>query len=268
MKTINFKDAFILLAFTLFTLCTSSCSKEDAEDTDIELPGDNDDSDNDEVLSSELKPFIGVWDRESGANYPTRWVFYADQTCSGKFKGGSSPRGQWGFSSKDNILSTTVNGWQYLITLKTDSHWSGVSLGGSNTVSFYRPKHWENEFALCILFHYSWFDEKGNELSFHSNLEHNKWGASYHELVYIYTIENGETRTSSARWNPEYVDNNVEDMGYEGVKIFVTKTWGSDLNYGWEKHAKQIILSPNIYSKQPTIELDGHKFTAKYIENN
>lgn len=116
--------ALLALSFSFF-----ACSNDDSEDS----KNPNTDKGPLSQLSEEAKKFVGCWNEG--------WIFYPDETCCRiDYSGYEVYRemGEWKYNDATKILVTTINNYQYTITLITDQAWSGISLGGNGVVSYHK----------------------------------------------------------------------------------------------------------------------------------
>ncbi len=118
--------------FALLALCISlfACSKDDSEDSKASGIEDKGPLSH---LSEEARKFVGCWDEG--------WIFYPDGTCCRIDYDGyvvNRKTGEWKYDDVTKLLATTIENYQYTITLVTDNAWSGVSLGGNGAVSYHK----------------------------------------------------------------------------------------------------------------------------------
>lgn len=113
-RTIFFTPLLILL------LLAVSCSKDKEPDD----PSGN--------LPAELaNNFVGAWESSTGSQ---TFVFFNDgyAKLNGKYFG------KWTYNKDTNILATTVNNFQFQITLTSNDEWAAIGISSNKTYSFKR----------------------------------------------------------------------------------------------------------------------------------
>lgn len=118
------------LYLLLIPLCMGfvACGSDDDPDPDPEpAPIDR--------LTEAQRKFLGYWHNKNGN---ADFLFNADGSCQCFYPSYPSDNtsGEWSYDESTKILSTTMDSYQWTITLSTDKSWAGVSLGGSGAQSF------------------------------------------------------------------------------------------------------------------------------------
>lgn len=108
--------SFALLACNPFML--SSCGDDNEESSSTIVEDDN-----------KAKLFIGEW--YSGEAGGGTWIFYEDGKCFHKSPMGFESTGYWSYDSETKILATTVDSWNFSISVISDKFWTGTHLAGS-----------------------------------------------------------------------------------------------------------------------------------------
>lgn len=130
----NFKTSRIYLASGLMSLAVislASCSKDD--------PTDNNPTD-------KYSEFVGEWEGDMGD-----FMFFNDGNAKQISNNNNVTFGKWTFDKDTRILATTVNEWQFHVTLSSNDSWAASNLAGTQTYSFEREDEDEDYFYDLLL---------------------------------------------------------------------------------------------------------------------
>lgn len=182
MKTSRriFKNCLIALSVSLFSIAGISCSS---------------DNDNENGPSNPNQPgsgFVGAWEGEMGY-----FIFFDGGYA--KFTEGNVSNyirwGAWQFNDETNILATTLDNWQFLVTLQAPNDWAAMSLKNEKTYSFERLDDIDCLYAQLI-------------------------GARLLTTVDGETYEGEITnKTYSVYYNTNYIKETVGISGYKGLYL-------------------------------------------------
>lgn len=117
---------------SLAIIALASCSKDDD-------PTDNNPTD-------KYSEFVGEWEGDMGD-----FMFFNDGNAKQISKNNKVTFGKWTFDKETRILATTVNDWQFRITLSSNDSWAGANLAGTQTYSFDRKDEDEDYFYDLLL---------------------------------------------------------------------------------------------------------------------
>lgn len=249
MKKLNFLcvACLVLSLCWCFTACGSdddSPAQEGNNQENQNQQGNGNQTEGDEISAS-AKLFVGKWDRESGYNYPYNWYFFADGTCIGSFAGGSHPDGNWNYDSDTKILATTVNGWQYTITLSTQDAWGGISLGSTpHSIAFTKPAD-QSQFYYQMLYHYLWTSPEGTTLTF-------QWSSDGYDR---FQIKKGENVVKQAYTQI--------DKFTQANEIFMTTYSESKGRY--KKTGQFSVVMGDPYQKVSTLKMEDVTYKAASV---
>ena len=127
--------------------CLLSCSSDD--DGGIATNEQNKPDSPEDNLPEESKVFVGYWDDESTTTKAVDFLFFTDGT--GRIYGNYNNtinEGYWTFNANTAILATTMNNWQFQVTLSNNEAWSGVSLGTTTAKTYRRGANLDMARAL------------------------------------------------------------------------------------------------------------------------
>lgn len=110
----------------------SSCSKDD--DPDSNNPTDK------------FSEFVGEWEGDMGD-----FMFFNDGNAKQISNNDKVTFGKWTFDKETRILATTVNDWQFQVTLSSNDSWAAANLAGTQTYSFEREDEDEDYFYDLLL---------------------------------------------------------------------------------------------------------------------
>lgn len=162
MKKIQ--NLFTLLIPLVIGTSFIACSSDDDDSTSVsESPEDN--------LPEGAKAFVGYWDDASTTISAIDFIFFTDGT--GEMWHDYSDalyNGYWTFDSNTSILATTMNSWQFQVTLSNDEAWTGVSLGSSTAKTFNRGSN--VNMAKMLLRGTSWSEADTLTLTFPKKITH------------------------------------------------------------------------------------------------
>lgn len=247
MKRFNFfKLTLKMLIFSCFFI---ACGGE--EDT----PGNTDKEENGtgngsqvqkDEITGEQRLFVGMWDRSSGYNYPYHWVFFADGTCIGSFSNGSKPDGEWTYDTATKILATTVNGWQYTVTLASENAWAGISLGSKpKSIFFDKSPDWQGFYSNMVT-HYNWTASDGTLFRLLSTSDGYR----------VYEIKKGE----------DILEQGYAEFGSISPQYEMKVTTYKDLdNFGYQKTGTFTIILSKPYQKVPTLKMKDVTYVASSV---
>ena len=121
-----------MLSSMLFLLAFSACGSDDDDDDDV-LSSDEEEvvsTSPEDNLADEAKAFVGYWQNQRTRGYD--WLFLGDGVCKAhlysKDPGEAGTVGYWTYNTDTGILATTIDGWQWTITLSNSEVWTGISL--------------------------------------------------------------------------------------------------------------------------------------------
>ncbi len=126
LKTFKSKSAMILSVLAIVALGIQSCG-DDPDDPSKNLPSEND------------SEFVGGWQGSMG-----EFLFFND----GNAKLNSYEFGKWTFDNNTNILATTLDKWQFIVTLTSTDQWAAIAASGTGTYTFDRLGSIEYAYAL------------------------------------------------------------------------------------------------------------------------
>lgn len=148
------KLAFAVFLLSLCVLNFTSCSDDESIQQEQEQEK-NEENESENNLSEKAQKFVGCWSAQVSA-YGHRFTFFPN----GKAIRDSSSKGVWTFDEDSNILATTIENWQFKITLSTNEAWAGYTLNTGRTVN--ASKQTDNLFIEDYLLMTNWKNEEGN----------------------------------------------------------------------------------------------------------
>lgn len=134
---------FLLSSIYFIGNCIVACSSDSNDD--IQTPENN--------LPEASKAFVGYWEDNSSTIKAVDFLFYADGT--GKMWNDYNSvltEGYWTFNETTSILATTMNSWQFEVTLSNADAWAGISLGSATSKNYSRGSNFE---AIKLILKYS-----------------------------------------------------------------------------------------------------------------
>ena len=125
------------MSLILSVLTFAACGGNDDDDvlsSDEEVvstsPEDN--------LADEAKAFVGYWNNQDSKGYD--WLFLGDGVCkANKYTydpGYYKITGYWSYDTETGILATTIDNWQWYITLSNSEAWVGISVSSESSCTF------------------------------------------------------------------------------------------------------------------------------------
>lgn len=138
-----------MLMFITTNMMFVSCNQPDDayNEEEIESPEGN--------LPDAAKAFVGCWssnDYNNSSSY--RFVFFPDGTCWFS----NSSEGYWAYNESTMILATTIDGYQWQVTLSNSEVWTGIDINRGTVKTF---KKSVEEFRSLLFSKYSWSDSDG-----------------------------------------------------------------------------------------------------------
>lgn len=200
MKTFN--SLGMALIMSMFCLSLNSCGGDDDGNPGNETTNGGSETPEDN-LPEASKTFVGYWlDSYSGTTFRySNWIFYENGICQQNYyymgSLSESTKGYWTYNPKTSLLATTVNAWQWQITISNNESWAGITPN----------KH---SFSLNKAANYRYFQDC---------LEYHKWETETNKIV-----ENVSSLLESSY--PGYL--NIEED--ENTEDFIFKYTFKDFN--------------------------------------
>lgn len=192
---------------------------------EVESPEDN--------LPDVARSFIGYWRNTQSLVSNRDFVFYADGTCDNywTYGGGYEKSGYWTFNEETNILATTIDTWQWNVTLSNSEAWAGILYGSEKSQSYNRD---DAAFVFACLNNTEWECDTLS-LRFLSR--------KYHAIEFI----GDDFPNSNRKYNLEFA---YREYNEHEVQITSSRI---DLDcsiecYGYE-HWKKVTITINNYHK-------------------
>lgn len=152
-RIFDFLSRLMIYAATFLLL--ASCSSDDGPDN----PEDN----NPTGAGSD---FVGVWEESIGD-----FVFFKE----GYSKLDANNFGKWTYNKDTNILATTNDGWQFMVTLSSKDQWAAIGISSKEkTYTFNRVTGLDAIYA--VIKGASYKDENGEQITMPSHLANYKIG--------------------------------------------------------------------------------------------
>lgn len=127
MMTLNFRSAMAVTVLMASAFAFQSCGSDEPDDPKKNLPSEND------------SEFVGGWQGSMG-----KLLFFND----GNAKLNGDLFGKWTFDNETKILATTLDAWQFVITLTSDDQWAAIAASGTGTYTFNRLEPVEYAYEL------------------------------------------------------------------------------------------------------------------------
>ena len=137
MKGIKQNLILIFMILGITASCLLSCSSDN--DGDIPTNDQNKPDSPEDNLPEESKVFVGYWSDQSTTTKAVDFLFFSDGT--GRMYNdynSTMVEGYWTFNANTAILATTMNNWQFQVTLSNNEAWSGLSLGSTTAKTYKR----------------------------------------------------------------------------------------------------------------------------------
>lgn len=125
IKNFKSKSAMILSVLAIGAVGIQSCG-DDPDDPKKNLPSEND------------SEFVGGWQGSMG-----EFLFFNDGNAKL-----DNNFGKWTFDNNTNILATTLDKWQFIVTLTSTDQWAAIAASGTGTYTFDRLSPIEYAYAL------------------------------------------------------------------------------------------------------------------------
>lgn len=139
-----------MLSFCVLSL--TSCGDDGSIQQEQE---NNEENELENNLSEKALRFVGCWGAQVSA-YGHQFTFFPN----GKAIRDSASKGVWTFNEDSDILATTIENWQFKITLSTNEAWAGYTLNTGRTVN--ASKKEDNLFVRDYLLITNWKNEEGD----------------------------------------------------------------------------------------------------------
>lgn len=122
----------MLMLIATFSLTFVSCGGEDDDEpVDVKLQ-----------LTESSKKFVNYWSDYKDYYNGTEIAFFSDGKCWVFHEKDNREVCNWTYDDKTKILATTsVNDFQWNITLSTDESWAGIALNGDGAKSYKTKKY-------------------------------------------------------------------------------------------------------------------------------
>jgi hypothetical protein len=146
------KIGVFLLSFCMLNL--TSCGDDETIQQEQEKEK-NEENELENNLSEKAQKFVGCWYARVSA-YDHYFTFFPN----GKAIRDSQSKGVWTFNEDSDILATTIENWQFKITLSTNEAWAGHTLNTGRTVN--ASKRGDDLFVRDYLLITNWKNEEGN----------------------------------------------------------------------------------------------------------
>lgn len=132
-------------------------------------------------IDETLKPFVGYWSTRDGYQYQ-EWLFKPDKSCVLYIDNVRKGEGEWIYNPTTGILATTVDDYQWQVTITAERSWAAISLDEDKSAqSFTRLA--DDAIARYELAG-TWLDSDGYTITFstYQKLYSYDWG-NYYSLV-------------------------------------------------------------------------------------
>lgn len=134
MNITKLSSRFLAAALAVMALTVQSCGSDEPES------GKNPPSAGGEDVST----FVGGWSGAIGT-----FIFFNDGNAKlASTSSNVASFGKWTFGNETNILATTINNWQFFVTLSDSDSWAALSPSGSNSYSFERINKFDYVYTL------------------------------------------------------------------------------------------------------------------------
>ena len=138
-----------------------SCSKSDDDSNQLE-----------NNLPDAAQAFVGYW-TTTGYNGTSGFVFFPNGTCWKTYYAGCSAEGFWTYNESTMILATTIEDYQWQITLSNSESWAGIYIAPNKAVSFSRSS--DVEYRSLLFTEYSTWSDKENKVKLTYNSKNQIW---------------------------------------------------------------------------------------------
>lgn len=141
--------------------------------------------------------------------------------------------GKWSFNINTDILATTIDGWQWQVTLVDSDDWAGLALGSASTQLFSRAPFGIE--VAQILANNHWVNTKDSKLEFETESLFTDYSYAYlsSRLVYLISCD-GQLKTADNKYEDtssymEILVNDITDFSFD-YRMMFHRSNGSTLN--------------------------------------
>ena len=113
-----------------------------------------DDTYNEGNLPNAARAFVGCWSSNDYNSSSRDFVFFPDGTCWLS----NSSEGYWTYNESTMILATTIDGYQWHVTLSNSEVWTGIDVNKGTVKTF---KKSAEKYRSLLFSKYSWNSSKG-----------------------------------------------------------------------------------------------------------
>lgn len=152
MMNFNIRSAMSMGILLTSAFLFQSCGNDEPADPSKNLPSEND------------SEFVGGWQGTMG-----KFLFFND----GNAKLGGDIFGKWTFDNETKILATTLDGWQFVVTLTSEDQWAAIAASGTGTYTFNSLDQVEYAYALM---HGATYEAEDGESGVCGSLVHERVG--------------------------------------------------------------------------------------------